>query len=116
LGAELFHAEERTDGRAERPKDKAALIVDFCSFEEAPKKPCQRLKTKTGDHKQPPQEAFTLSFKTCLIMEINYKDRTFIIIIFDVLTMFCNKEVTSYGEADEYTAEGNNIFINLMCG
>jgi hypothetical protein len=38
VGAELFHAEGKTDGRAmDRPTSKTKLMVNFCSFANAPK-------------------------------------------------------------------------------
>ena len=44
-------------------------------------------------------------------MEKTTKKVAFTIIIFDVLTTFCTKQMTSFRVTDEYPEEGNNIFL-----
>ena len=43
-------------------------------------------------------------------METNYEEAVFVI-IFDVLTTFCTKELTSFRVANEFPEEGSNIFL-----
>jgi hypothetical protein len=42
--------------------------------------------------------------------ETNYKEALFAI-IFDVLTTFCTKEVTSFRVANEFSEEDSSIFL-----